>query len=71
MAKLNLQQTWVTELTLPELRLVLKALGDRLSGEEEFRAARELGDRLTTQRAKAVKDMARQADQLLEHVGEK
>jgi hypothetical protein len=67
MADIQLDQNWRLMLTTPELRLVLKALGGRLQGSQEYEEARHLGDRLTVMRATLTKDMNRHADRLLLH----
>lgn len=59
MANVALKSTWVFELGAEDVRLVLRALGGRLSGDE-VEAARELGDNLTRARAAASRALASQ-----------
>lgn len=67
MPEVGLRSTWTLSLSTEEVRLVLKALGGRLTCEEAP-AAVELGDRLTVQRATATKTAMRQAEEVLSSV---
>jgi hypothetical protein len=53
MSQLKLDPTWILELSTPDLRLVLQALGGRLK-PESVEEARLLGDRLTLDRVNAT-----------------
>ena len=53
MSQLKLTPTWTLELSTPDLRLVLQALGGRLK-PEYIEEARLLGDRLTLDRVTAT-----------------
>lgn len=66
MAALTLQKTWTIQLTTPELRLVLKALGGRLAepGDEDATAAAQLGNRLTEIRGKLLKQSEHDGERL-------
>lgn len=67
MSDIGIKSTWTMTLETEELRLVLKALGGRLKPEDQD-AARELGNRLSVQRAKASKKQLAHADRLLADV---
>lgn len=66
MADIGIRSKWIVNLETPDLRLVLRALGGRLHGDDEVAQAKELGDKLTRSRAEASKTLMRQADQALE-----
>jgi hypothetical protein len=59
-----IQSTWIITLTTEELRLVMKALGGRLS-EDEVPLAKELGDNLTRHRGNVIKSSLKTANDLL------
>lgn len=63
MPKTKLEALWWFGLTPDDARLMLAALGGRLR-EDQYEAAKELGDELTRMRAK---DAARFADQMETH----
>lgn len=67
MSDIGIKSTWAVALETEELRLVLKALGGRLK-PEDVEPARELGDRLSMQRAQATKTQLAHADRLLADV---
>ncbi len=67
MALLNMNTTWTLDVTTPELRLILKALGGRLT-PAEIEEARLLGDRMTEARAKSAAEVMRWSDRLLKDV---
>jgi hypothetical protein len=64
MSQLKLNPTWILELSPPDLRLVLQALGGRLK-PEHVEKARQLGDRLTHDRVTATQ---REIDVLKENL---
>lgn len=64
MSQLKLNPTWILELSTPDLRLVLQALGGRLK-PESIEEARQLGDRLTQDRVAATQ---REIDVLRENL---
>ena len=68
MSSVTLHSNWTIQLSTPELRLVLKALGGRLDTEQEIMDAEDLGDKLSASRAIATKDGLKYADQLLSKV---
>jgi len=55
MSQLKIDPTWILELSTPDLRFVLKALGGRLKPDEVI-IARELGDHLTQDRVKGTQE---------------
>lgn len=64
MPSFNLRQEFTLTLQVTELRLVLKALGGRLT-KDEIQAAKELGDEITVLRAKASHQAANENDKLM------
>jgi len=67
MSSVNLKASWSFDLDPADTRLVLRALGGRL-GSAEVVDAKELGDRLTRQRAAAAKALYDQMAQHEEHI---
>lgn len=57
MSNVILIATWRFDLDVSDTRLVLRALGGRLSGDDEIARAKELGDRLTHLRARATETL--------------
>jgi hypothetical protein len=72
MSQLKLNPTWILELSTPDLRLILKALGGRLK-PNEVTIARELGNRLTQDRVKGTQEevdkLRENLEQEQKHVG--
>lgn len=67
MASVAGRHEWVVTLGPQEMLLVLKALGSRLR-PEEVEAARELGDRLTAQKASVIDTTMRWNRKLLDNM---
>jgi hypothetical protein len=68
--EIRLQHVWSVVVETKDLVLILKALGGRLT-EEEDQAASDLGDRLTELRGKALLYAARDGERLLDIIAEK
>jgi hypothetical protein len=68
--EIRLQHVWSVVVETKDLVLILKALGGRLT-EEEDQAAIDLGDRLTKLRGKALLYAARDGERLLDIIAEK
>ena len=60
MASVTLATNWDIQLSPAETRLVLKALGGRLTTEEDRKLAKLLGDELTTKRFGSAKSLYEQ-----------
>ena len=54
----HLQPVWIFEVNKRDALLILRALGGRLTNDDEQEAARLLGNRLTLQRAKLAGELA-------------
>jgi hypothetical protein len=67
-AEVAFTPSWVFRLYPRDASLVLRALGGRLRDDDDIKAAAELGDRLTTLRAKAVEGFERTYTVAAEHV---
>lgn len=52
MSQLKLNPAWILELSMADLRLILRALGGRMTGEAEIAEAKALGNKLTLDRIK-------------------
>jgi hypothetical protein len=68
--EVRLQHVWTVIVDTPDLLLILKALGGRLT-EEEDQAAIDLGDRLTELRGRALIIAARDGERLLDVISQK
>lgn len=70
MASVSLVSNWNCNFNTDELRLVLKALGGRLTNPTEIAKAKDLGDRLTKQRCNATEEAMEYANATLAKVEE-
>lgn len=57
---IELKAVWSLNLSAAEMRLVLKALGGRLNSPKEVEDAKDLGDKLTVERASLATNLARE-----------
>lgn len=68
MPDLYMRTNWSLTVSTEELRLILKSLGGRLSGDEDIAAAKQLGDVLSRHRADQTKSRLEQNDVLLRNI---
>lgn len=66
--KVQMTYTWTLSLNPDDTRLVLAGLGGRLRGED-VEKARELGDRMTRERAAQSSHLAEQMRKHVENIG--
>ena len=60
--KIKLEKSWTFTLEPEEAALVLRALGSRLRGPEDVKAAKELGDKITLDRRQEAWSLAVEMD---------
>jgi hypothetical protein len=68
MASVDIKMTYFVMLDNEEMVLVLRALGGRMKGEAEAAKARDLGDRLSIQRATITRDRLKQTETLMKNL---
>lgn len=68
MASIHIKTEWSLTLTTEELRLVLKALGERLKSPKETEEAKILGDLLSKLRANSTEHSLTENEKLLQNI---
>lgn len=68
MPELHMNKSWSITLSTEEFRLVLKALGGRLSVAEEIEKSKILGDCLTRQRYLLIEQALKENEKLIKNM---